>query len=242
MPDEYEVSAPFYDAIYTSMKDYRREAERVRELIQKYGRRRTVSLLDVACGTGLHDQYLVNYYDVQGLDYSSPMLAVARKRLPRMVFRQGDMSNFDLGRQYDAVTCLFSAIGHMKSEEKMRAAIVCMANHVRQGGVLIVEPFIDPAKFDPARAGGSLEFVPDKHVARISTAKLAPGNVLQLEMLHFTNWDEAAGNARFFIERLAISMFTAEQFTSAFTDAGLEVVHDQEGLMGRGLYIGIKNS
>ena len=55
------------------------------------------------------------------------------------------MTNFDLGRGYDAVTCLFSAIGHVITEEKLRAAMRSMSAHVRPGGLVVIEPFIDPS-------------------------------------------------------------------------------------------------
>jgi hypothetical protein len=35
-----------------------------------------------------------------------------------------------------------------------------------------------------------------------------------------------------------IAMFTRDQLHDAMQSAGLEVFHDPEGLMGRGLYIG----
>lgn len=35
-----------------------------------------------------------------------------------------------------------------------------------------------------------------------------------------------------------IALFTTEEQLEAFREAGLEVEHDPEGLMGRGLYVG----
>ncbi len=36
-----------------------------------------------------------------------------------------------------------------------------------------------------------------------------------------------------------LGLFTREQITRAMEDAGLRVSYDAEGLMGRGLYVGI---
>lgn len=107
-PMSYEEASPYYDAIYEAMKDYAAEAERLRYLLEQYAQRPVHELLDMACGTGLHDQYLKDHYYVEGADLSPSKLAIARRRCPGLVFHQADMTKFDLGRDYDAVTCLFS--------------------------------------------------------------------------------------------------------------------------------------
>jgi len=239
MSDEYATSASIYDAIYTSRKDYGKEADRVRELIAAHSRIPVKTLLDVACGTGLHDQFLAEHYELEGLDFSPAMLAEARKRVPNVKFHEGDMSNFDLGKQFDAVTCLFSAIGHMTTLEQLQAAIGCMAKHLKPGGVLIIEPFVDPSEW--VRGKVSVDLVEDQKIARVTVSEL-DGHVAHLDMLHFADWDEEAGTAKFLRATHDVAMYTRDEFTSAFQHAGLEVSFDKDGLMGRGLYVGVKNS
>ena len=60
------------------------------------------------------------------------------------------MINFDLGRTYDVVTCLFSAIGIVGTYERLERAIWCMARHVRMGGALIIEPWFSPERWHPS--------------------------------------------------------------------------------------------
>jgi hypothetical protein len=43
-----------------------------------------------------------------------------------------------------------------------------------------------------------------------------------------------------FTEDHVVGMFRHEQYVEAFRAAGLEVDHDPEGLMGRGLYVGVR--
>ena len=52
----YDEASPYYDAIYEAMKGYAAEAERLVDLLERYAQRPLRDLLDMACGTGLHDQ------------------------------------------------------------------------------------------------------------------------------------------------------------------------------------------
>ena len=133
----YEQSASVYDAIYEQTKDYAQEAELLHRLIEQLKLTSGNRLLDIACGTGLHDQYLQEWYEVEGLDLSEAQLAIARHRLPDMMFYQDNMISFDLGVRYDIITCLFSAIGHLKYEE-LQSGIANMARHLLPGGVILV--------------------------------------------------------------------------------------------------------
>ena len=69
------------------------------------------------------------------------------------------MTGFDLGTTYDAVTCLFGAIGYVRTVDRMNRAVACMARHVKPGGVLIVDPWITPDAWKPALI---LSFMPAK--------------------------------------------------------------------------------
>ena len=109
----FTQSAPYYDLIY-SYKDYATEAAKlvaiIRDSLRSGGRR----LLDVACGTGLHIQHLKARYECEGLDIDEGLLELARERNPTVRFHRADMADFGLDREYDIVTCLFSAIGYVK--------------------------------------------------------------------------------------------------------------------------------
>jgi hypothetical protein len=57
-------------------------------------------------------------------------LRVARLKNPSGNYTRADMTDFDLGRTYDVVTCLFSAIGIVRTYERLEHAIVSMARHL----------------------------------------------------------------------------------------------------------------
>jgi ubiquinone/menaquinone biosynthesis C-methylase UbiE len=62
----YAKTAQYYDAIYAALgKDYARESDRLRRIIEHHKRSPGHALLDVACGTGGHIDHLKRHYAVQ---------------------------------------------------------------------------------------------------------------------------------------------------------------------------------
>ncbi|MCI4360192.1 MAG: class I SAM-dependent methyltransferase, partial [Thermoplasmata archaeon] len=142
----YGPLAEQYDRIYAE-KEYDAEARELTRLARRYapGAR---TLLDVACGTGRHLAAFRENFEVEGIDASPAMLRVARRRLGRSTrLTVGDMRSFDLGRTFDVLVCLFSAIGYLRTERDRRRTFRNFARHLAPGGVMLVEGWILPAKF-----------------------------------------------------------------------------------------------
>lgn len=75
----YRKYALYYDLIYQWM-DYPGESEFILMVVKRYKKSEGMDLLDVACGTGGHTQYLQNYFNILGLDINPEMLEIARKK------------------------------------------------------------------------------------------------------------------------------------------------------------------
>jgi SAM-dependent methyltransferase len=223
-----------YDAIYASIRDYPREAAELDRLIQER-RPGARTLLDVACGTGAHLEHLAERYEVEGLDLDPEMLAVARERLPDVAFHEADMASFDLGRRFDAVVCLFSSIGYVKTEERLGQAIASMGRHLEPAGVLVVEPWLSPEAWRDGHVGGVFVDEPELKVARINVAASED----DVSIVDFNYLVGTPDGVEHFTERHELALFTVEQHLAAFRAAGLAVEHDPEGPMGRGLYVGV---
>jgi ubiquinone/menaquinone biosynthesis C-methylase UbiE len=230
----FTKSAEWYDAIY-AWKNYKREADSLHALIQQHARRHAATLLDVACGTGQHLPYLTTHYAIEGLDLDEKMLAIARQKNPDVVFHHADLAEFDLGRQFDVVVCLFSSIAYAKSYPRLEQALRSMTRHARSGGLVAVEPFIRPEKFTPGHVAAIFVDRPDLKIARINVGTVEDGAAVLL----FHYLVGTPQGVEYFTERHELALFSHEEYLAAFRAAGLEVVYDEEGLMGRGLYIGI---
>lgn len=233
----YDLSAQYYDLIYEAKKNYRAEAESLHRLVQARKQSDGRALLDVACGTGLHAQYLREWYDVDGLDQSEAQLAIARRRLPRSPLFLGNMVDFNLGEQFDVVTCLFGSIGYLVEADRMRQAIANMGRHLRPGGVLVVEPWLHPGDFRRGHIGIDQAESSEMRIVRIGQTRLE-GRITHLREHHFVS--RPGQDVKYFVEDHALALYTADEYLAAFRSAGLEAWHDLEGLMGRGLFIGRK--
>ena len=229
----FERSAELYDLFY-DWKDYAGEAARIRRLVEER-RPGARTLLDVACGTGRHLQHLRTSYVVEGLDLDEGLLAVARERLPDVPLHHGDMRAFDLGRRFDVVTCLFSSIGYAASLDGLESAVDAMARHLVPGGVLLVEPWFSPDAFDPEHIGRAILVErPGFQAVRMNGSRVDG----RMSMMDFHYLVARPGSVEHLTEIHALGLFADAEYRSALERVGLSVEHDDEGLMGRGLWIG----
>jgi len=231
----FTKSARFYDAIY-SFKDYAAEAIEVRDLIKKHNPD-AKTLLDVACGTGHHLEHLADLFVSEGLDLDEELLAVARERLHGVPLHHADMRDFDLGRTFDAVTCLFSAIGYVGSQEELRAAFGRMAAHLAPGGVLVIEGWLSPEQWNLDHIGSLYVDEPGLKIARMNVPEVR-GRISIVDFHYLVATPEGVSH---FTELHELYLFTPDEYVSAMETTGLVVEQDAEALMGRGVYIGVKD-
>jgi SAM-dependent methyltransferase len=233
----FSKSAAFYNAIYESIgKDYPAEARQVHRIIEAHLKGSGGSLLEVACGTGLHLAELQNFYQVEGLDLDPEMLAVAGQNLPGIPFHQADMVDFDLGRGFNALTCLFSSIGYVRTVPRLTQAVQSMSRHLLPGGVLLIEPWFTPDQWVPGRLSTTHVNKPDLKITRMNTSEVQG----RLSFFVFHYLVGTLQGIDYFTERHELGLFTHEEYLDAFRQAGLAIQHDSKGLDGRGLYIGLK--
>jgi ubiquinone/menaquinone biosynthesis C-methylase UbiE len=233
----FSKSAELYDTIYLSRgKDYAAEAQAVHELVQKHLHSGGNTLLDVACGTGIHTNYLRQHYQVEGLDLDERMLEVARKKMPEIPFHQANMLDFALPQKFDVITCLFSSIGYVKTLPKLNQAVANLERHLKPGGVLVVEPWFTPADWHPGSVYATYVDQLDLKIARMNLT----GREGTLSYFVFHYLVGTPEGITCFDERHELGLFTTDEYLAAFRACGLEVIHDLKWLNQRGLYLGKK--
>jgi SAM-dependent methyltransferase len=228
--------ARYYDLQYAG-KEYRSETRRLLRLARQYGRSSGRRWADIACGTGRHLEYLRGSYSVVGVDRSADMLRIARRRLPGVPLHRAPMQSFRLEGRFDVVSCLFSAIGHLPSERDLERTFANFARHLVPGGVMIVEPWIDPAAFRPGHVH-LVQFPGPPAVVRFSVSS-RKGNRSRIHY-HFLIAERGRG-IRHYQETDVGLLVSRRGLTRAVRRAGLVPHFLKDGFTpGRGLVIGVK--
>lgn len=224
----FERSVRYYDALYRS-----RNTPAAMEALRAWLPGAT-SLLDVGCGPGSTLAALRSDYDVAGVDLSSEMIEMARHRCPGVPFTIDDMCTFSLGRRFDAVVCLFSAVGYVRTVERMFAAVARMADHLSPDGVLIVEPWFTPETYWVDRLTWNVVDRPDLKISWMYISERE--GLLSRLRIHFQVG--TPDGIEQFVEIHELGLFTDDEYRRAFAAAGLAVTLERPAEYGRGLYVG----
>lgn len=234
---QYGSLAKYYDVIY-GWKDYAAEARTVVQLVQRYKRSRGNSLLDVACGTGRHLSYLKDRFDCVGLDVSEEMLQQARKNVKEIEFVQGDMENFDLGREFDVILCLFSSIGYVRSYRRLGRTLRNFSKHISRGGVLIIEPWLTKSTIRDRYVHVLTQGSEDLSVVRVDYTTVQGDLSVLDERIVVAERDRGIKTYR---DRMVMGLFEKNEFLRLMGGAGLKARYLRRSLApGRGLYVGTK--
>jgi SAM-dependent methyltransferase len=227
----------YYDMLYKAQgKDYGAESEELARLIKAH-HARAKTILDVGCGTGTHARILRDQFnlEVDGVDIDQDMIAIARAKIPEGTFDVGDMSDFDTGQRYDVIVSMFSAIGYVQTLENVTKALKCFREHIKDDGIVIVEPWLTPEVFKNRSINMDTASEGDTRVARMSRVEVE-GRLSHI-LFHWTvaNPDEIIT----IDEKLTLGLFSVDEMKACFEEAGFEVTHDRaEGqFSNRGLYI-----
>jgi len=229
----FSASAEFYDLIYSTFKDYPREATEIATLLRRLNPR-CETILDVACGTAEHARLLAGHgFVVDGVDLDPVFVRLAKQKHPAGRFFEADMSDFHLARQYDAVLCLFSSIGYLQTLDRVARALACFREHLKPGGVIAIEPWFPPGVLDTTRVA--------RHTGEANGVRVARASRIEVDgrhsRLHFDYEITDHSGTRHAHEVHELGLLTTAEWMQTFRDAGLDADHDPKGLCDRGLFV-----
>ena len=143
----YTDLADWYPLL-TPLADYADEAAVYAAILRAHlgsGRHR---LLELGAGAGHNAHYLARDFALTLTDLSPRMLAWAQHNCPDARCLVGDMRALRLEESHDAVF-IHDAIGYMRTEADLAAALATAAHHLRPGGVLVLAPDWVQETFQP---------------------------------------------------------------------------------------------
>jgi SAM-dependent methyltransferase len=111
------------------------------------------TVLELGSGGGSNASHLKAHFKMTLVDASPGMLEVSRRLNPECEHIRGDMRTVRLERLFDAVF-VHDAVGYMKTEDDLRAAILTAFVHCRPGGVALFAPDYLRENFKPSTNHG----------------------------------------------------------------------------------------
>jgi len=98
------------------------------------------SIIDIGCGTGRDLNSLSHSVrDSVGVDALPEMIDFARSCYPRIRFEVGDMRSVRMGRKFDTILCMGSALMYALTEADIDGTLNTLAAHAHEGTLLIVD-------------------------------------------------------------------------------------------------------
>ena len=191
-------------------------------------------LLVLACGTGGHIPYFQDDYRVSGLDLSQDMLGLAREKFPGIGFHLGDLIDFNLEAEFDALICLYGSIGFVRTVDNLRASLRRMAAHLRPGGLALITPWSTVEEFQDMIVVDAVDR-PGWKIARLEQVRLKEPKIVEVTFHHLLGKDN---QVTYHKQSMEIGLFSREEYLTALTGGRAESRGGIQGTgrAGRGLY------
>jgi SAM-dependent methyltransferase len=147
----FDAYAAYYDLFYQD-KNYAAEAVYASELIRRHAPAAR-HLLELGCGTARHAIHLVEAgFRVHGIDRSRQMLQEAQSRLAdaapavreAVVLAEADVTNFSLGRRFDAAVSLFHVVSYLSDDAALSTALGTIRRHLYTGAPFVFDFWYGP--------------------------------------------------------------------------------------------------
>ena len=138
----YEKFAFAYDRMMKNV-NYPRWGDYIESLFKIYDCKPR-KILDLACGTGALTALLASKgYLMTGIDRAKGMLNIACEKAKdqnlQITFHHGDMLNFRLDQQFDAIICTYDSINYAFNENELSGMFETVSEHLTPDGLFIFD-------------------------------------------------------------------------------------------------------
>jgi SAM-dependent methyltransferase len=133
--NNYDTFASHYDAVVGQREDV---ALFLQKLLRTYAPK-AKTLLELGCGSGSMLKILSRRYNARGIDLSSKMIELAKRKAPKAKVSVGDITRFSFDEHYDAIICPFDTINHVTSFPAWKRVFANAHKHLKPGGVFIFD-------------------------------------------------------------------------------------------------------
>ena len=241
VPRLYRDLAEWFHLL-TPPENYAEEAAFYRNTLNKFSRRPMKTVLELGSGGGNNASYLKKHFEMTLVDLSESMLAISRGLNPECEHLQGDMRDFRLDRQFDAVF-IHDAISYLTTEDDLSKAIETAYVHCFPGGAALFAPDHTRETYAPlTKHGGTdsgdkglryLEWVWDPDPA---------DSTYVMDMVYLMKDDENVDCQR---DRHIMGIFSNDTWLRLINDAGFtaaieEYQLDEEPPVGLHVFLGTK--
>jgi ubiquinone/menaquinone biosynthesis C-methylase UbiE len=236
---EYTELAPYYDLFFSHTKDYKAESEEIRRLIARYKKSDGNALLDVGCGTGRHLRYLKRWYGCTGTDLNQEMLNIAKRTVSGVRFKKANMMDLRMPDRFDAITCLFSAIGYVRTYGNLERTIRNFHGLLKPGGVLIIDGWFDRREW----LDGSVHIM-KVDAGRTKIVKVGFSSRRGPFSRAEEHWliAEKGRETRHFVDRQEMGLFEKDRFMEILRARGFRARILKSPMPGRPRYLAVRQA
>ena len=130
--DFYRKFGKYYDQIYDSFYDYKKECDNIEEIFLKHSKESIKEVLDLGCGTGNLCMKFIDtgYYNITAVDHSKDMLNILRikikdKKIRLVLSEAGTFLKKIKPKKYDIVV-ISAALHHFPDYLAILKAVIAI--------------------------------------------------------------------------------------------------------------------